>query len=77
MAIHPNREPSLPGDPSETMNALRSWLAAAVPGLLVALGPADAHAYIGPGAGFALGGSMLVLLVTFLLAATFFTPRGT
>ncbi|MBW1907395.1 MAG: alkaline phosphatase family protein, partial [Deltaproteobacteria bacterium] len=26
------------------------------------------HAYIGPGAGFALGGSMLVLLVTFALA---------
>jgi predicted AlkP superfamily phosphohydrolase/phosphomutase len=50
------------------MNVLRSWLAAAVPVLLVALGPADAHAYIGPGAGFALGGSMLVLLVTFALA---------
>ena len=28
----------------------------------------DASAYIGPGAGFALGGSMLVLLATFTLA---------
>ncbi|MBT3222265.1 MAG: nucleotide pyrophosphatase, partial [Proteobacteria bacterium] len=32
--------------------------------------PADAFAYIGPGAGFAFAGSMLVLLVTFALAFT-------
>ncbi len=32
------------------------------------LGAGEAHAYIGPGAGFALGGSMLVLLATFTLA---------
>jgi len=35
---------------------------------LVAAG--DAHAYIGPGAGFAFAGSMAVLFVTFLLAFT-------
>ncbi|MFP8881399.1 MAG: alkaline phosphatase family protein [Myxococcota bacterium] len=34
----------------------------------VSLAAGDAHAYIGPGAGFALGGSMLVLMVTFALA---------
>jgi len=39
-----------------------AWTVAAV------LAASDAHAYIGPGAGFALGGSMLVLLVTFALA---------
>ena len=36
--------------------------------LLLLLAGSDASAYIGPGAGFALGGSMLVLLVTFALA---------
>jgi predicted AlkP superfamily phosphohydrolase/phosphomutase len=36
--------------------------------LLLLLVGSDASAYIGPGAGFALGGSMLVLLVTFALA---------
>ena len=35
---------------------------------LLSLAATDAHAYIGPGAGFALGGSMLVMLVTFALA---------
>jgi predicted AlkP superfamily phosphohydrolase/phosphomutase len=36
--------------------------------LLFVVAPEDAHAYIGPGAGFAFVGSMLVLLVTFALA---------
>ena len=36
--------------------------------LLCLLAAPSAQAYIGPGAGFALGGSMLVLLVTFALA---------
>ena len=45
---------------------LGRWPVAAALILLFASG--DAHAYIGPGAGFALGGSMLVLLVTFTLA---------
>ena len=35
---------------------------------LLALGPADAEAYIGPGAGFAFGSALLVLLGTFALA---------
>jgi predicted AlkP superfamily phosphohydrolase/phosphomutase len=48
------------------MRALGRWPVAAALILLFASG--DAHAYIGPGAGFALGGSMLVLLVTFTLA---------
>jgi len=36
--------------------------------LLSIVGAGEAHAYIGPGAGFAFAGSMLVLLVTFVLA---------
>ncbi len=36
--------------------------------LSLTLSASTAHAYIGPGAGFALGGSLLVLLVTFALA---------
>jgi predicted AlkP superfamily phosphohydrolase/phosphomutase len=36
--------------------------------LAAILGADPAHAYIGPGAGFALGGSMLVLAATFVLA---------
>ncbi len=44
--------------------ALSVWLLVAI----VSLAAGEAHAYIGPGAGFALGGSMLVLLATFLLA---------
>ncbi len=55
------------------MKALKIRPAAAARTLGVAFGvlvfgAGDAHAYIGPGAGFALGGSMLVLLVTFALA---------
>ncbi|HXV36560.1 MAG TPA: alkaline phosphatase family protein, partial [Myxococcota bacterium] len=48
--------------------AARAALAAHAALLGLALLASDAHAYIGPGAGFALGGSMLVLLVTFALA---------
>jgi predicted AlkP superfamily phosphohydrolase/phosphomutase len=50
------------------MNVLRHWPALAVLLVLSAFGAGDAHAYIGPGAGFALGGSMLILLTTFVLA---------
>ena len=38
-------------------------------GLVLALSAAPAHAYIGPGAGFAVLGSFLVVLVTLVLAA--------
>jgi predicted AlkP superfamily phosphohydrolase/phosphomutase len=48
-----------------------SWLAAAL--LLAALAvPSPAHAYIGPGAGFAFLTSFLVLFATFFLAFIFF-----
>jgi predicted AlkP superfamily phosphohydrolase/phosphomutase len=50
------------------MKAKSRWPVAAALAFLFATGAGDAHAYIGPGAGFALGGSMLVLLVTFALA---------
>jgi predicted AlkP superfamily phosphohydrolase/phosphomutase len=50
------------------MNALRHWPALAVLVILSVFGAGEAHAYIGPGAGFALGGSMLILLTTFVLA---------
>ncbi len=55
------------------MKALEIRPAAAARTLGVAFGvfvfgAGNAHGYIGPGAGFALGGSMLVLLVTFALA---------
>jgi predicted AlkP superfamily phosphohydrolase/phosphomutase len=50
------------------MTPHRTWLFAAALVVLFALHPAAAHAYIGPGAGFAFAGSMLVLLVTFVLA---------
>ena len=49
-----------------TMKARGNWLALAA--VLLALAPIDAHAYIGPGAGFAFGGALLVLLATFALA---------
>jgi predicted AlkP superfamily phosphohydrolase/phosphomutase len=45
--------------------AIRTFVATA---LVVALGATPAFAYIGPGAGFAAAGSVLVLLGTFLLA---------
>jgi predicted AlkP superfamily phosphohydrolase/phosphomutase len=45
-------------------NPAAVWLVAC----LLLVGAAEASAYIGPGAGFALGGSMLVLAVTFALA---------
>ena len=50
------------------MTPHRSWLVAAALIALFALEPGEARAYIGPGAGFAFAGSMLVLLVTFALA---------
>jgi predicted AlkP superfamily phosphohydrolase/phosphomutase len=50
------------------MNIARYWPVPAAWTVLLALAAGEAHAYIGPGAGFALGGSMLVLLVTFALA---------
>ena len=43
------------------------WIALTTAALLAGA-PEAAHAYIGPGAGFAFAGSMLVLLVTFALA---------
>ena len=50
------------------MNIARTWPVTAAWAVILALTAGEAHAYIGPGAGFALGGSMLVLLVTFALA---------
>ncbi len=50
------------------MIALRPRSSAIALIILSLLGATNAEAYIGPGAGFALGGSMLVLLVTFTLA---------
>jgi predicted AlkP superfamily phosphohydrolase/phosphomutase len=50
------------------MNVARYWPVIATSTAVLALTAGAAHAYIGPGAGFALGGSMLVLLVTFALA---------
>ena len=50
------------------MIALRPRSSAIALIILSLLGATNAGAYIGPGAGFALGGSMLVLLVTFTLA---------
>lgn len=50
------------------MNIARSGPITAAWTVGLALTASEAHAYIGPGAGFALGGSMLVLLVTFALA---------
>jgi len=50
------------------MNVARYWPSIATSTVVLALTAGQAHAYIGPGAGFALGGSMLVLLVTFALA---------
>ncbi len=50
------------------MKALRTPLAIAVLVLLSSMLSGEAQAYIGPGAGFALGGSMLVLVATFTLA---------
>jgi predicted AlkP superfamily phosphohydrolase/phosphomutase len=44
-----------------------SWLTTATVALFL-IGAGSAEAYIGPGAGFALGGSMLILLATFLMA---------
>ncbi|MBN1334514.1 MAG: alkaline phosphatase family protein [Deltaproteobacteria bacterium] len=45
---------------------MRAFILAAV--LLILLLPGTAHAYIGPGAGFAFAGSLVVLLTTFVLA---------
>ena len=50
------------------MKLPKGWPFAAALALPLALAAGNAQAYIGPGAGFALGGSMLVLLVTFALA---------
>ncbi len=50
------------------MSIARYWPITAAWTVALALLAGEAHAYIGPGAGFALGGSMLVLLVTFALA---------
>jgi len=50
------------------MTIARYWPITAAWTVALALLAGEAHAYIGPGAGFALGGSMLVLLVTFALA---------
>ncbi len=50
------------------MNVARYWPPIATSTVVLALTAGQAHAYIGPGAGFALGGSMLVLFVTFALA---------
>ena len=47
------------------MTTRKKWL---VLGLALFLAPHSAHAYIGPGAGFAFLGSTLVFVVTFLLA---------
>jgi len=41
---------------------------AAALAVALALGAEPAHAYIGPGAGFAFVGSLVVLLTTFALA---------
>jgi predicted AlkP superfamily phosphohydrolase/phosphomutase len=49
------------------MKLIDRWAGLFAAALLLVVA-ADAHAYIGPGAGFALGGSMLVLFVTFALA---------
>jgi len=56
------------GEPIEVMTPHRNWLVAAALIVLFALEPGEARAYIGPGAGFAFAGSMLILLVTFALA---------
>ena len=50
------------------MSIARNWPITAVYTMGLALAAGEAQAYIGPGAGFALGGSVLVLLVTFTLA---------
>ena len=44
------------------------WIQAAFVASFVALAAAPAEAYIGPGAGFAFVGTLLVLLTTFALA---------
>ena len=50
------------------MMARPNWPLAAAWIALLAIAPAEAPAYIGPGAGFAFGGALLVLLATFALA---------
>jgi len=50
------------------MKIARRWPITAAWTAGLALTAGDAYAYIGPGAGFALGGSMLVLVATFALA---------
>lgn len=50
------------------MMHLRNGLLAVVVVFSITVAPTPAQAYIGPGAGFAFAGSMLILLVTFLLA---------
>jgi predicted AlkP superfamily phosphohydrolase/phosphomutase len=50
------------------MSVRGNWLVAAAWIALLGLAPDEARAYIGPGAGFAFGGALLVLLATFALA---------
>jgi len=57
------------GNPPAFPSALRLTLAALFVGILA---PSVAHAYIGPGAGFAFLSSFLVLFATFFLAFIFF-----
>jgi predicted AlkP superfamily phosphohydrolase/phosphomutase len=54
---------------SHRQHAVRLALAAAAAAVVLALSAPPAHAYIGPGAGFAVLGSFLVVLVTLILAA--------
>ena len=44
--------------------ARADWLVAAAWIALLVIAPGEAGAYIGPGAGFAFGGALLVLLAT-------------
>jgi predicted AlkP superfamily phosphohydrolase/phosphomutase len=57
-------------EPGATIAYLKAMAVAAVPivAFLTLVWPSTAHAYIGPGAGFAVVGSLGVVLVTFLLA---------
>ncbi len=53
--------------PSPSPSSRRPW--PALPAVLLVLTAAPAFAYVGPGAGFALGGSLLFALAGFLIAA--------
>ncbi len=50
------------------MKARGYWLVAAAWAALLVVAPQQAGAYIGPGAGFAFGGALLVIVATFCLA---------